>query len=156
MQQIGNKELLNDHPFKVKNTIINDIWYTLNQASLDLIVQSGGKPFSYYNRFGRIRIDRCKRKIKVKDGKLSNMSIDWAKTKRLRASGELESTKFAYHMFPFTYNFKWSYKKFKHSTVYSYKASRTNGYSSKSGAINKLYFFITENDTNYLKFPIKK
>lgn len=155
MPQIGKKELLNGHPFKVKDTVINDIWFKLNQASLDKIVESGGEPFKYYGRFGTIRIQRAKKKIKLKEGKPINLRVNWAKTRKLRSEGVLSSDKFFYNLFPFSYRFIWSYKKFSNNSVYKYEASRTNGQDSTSGAINKLWTFINENNTNYLKFPLK-
>jgi len=154
MQQIGNKELLNDHPFKVSEVIIRDIWYTLNQAVLDKVVNSGGEKFEFYGRFGHIRIDRCKRKIKFKDGK-PVLKVNIVKTLKLRKEGKLDKDKFAYNFFDYTYTFVWGRRKFKNQSLYRYIASRSNGQESMSGGINKLWKFINENPTNYLKFPLK-
>lgn len=155
MQRIGNKELLKNHPFKVDEKIICNIWFTLNQASLDKIVESGGQPFTYYGRFGSIRIQRRKRKIRIVDGK-PKLQIDVVKTIRLRKEGRLSSNKCVYKMYDSTYTFIWGGRSFHHQSCYKYKASRANGQASMVGAINKLWKFINENDTNYLKFPLEK
>jgi len=155
MQQIRNKDLLKDNPFKLKDTIINDIWFTLNQASLDKVVESGGQPFTYYKFFGHIRIQRSKKKIKLRDGKPCNLTVNWAQTKKLRAEGKLSPDKFSYHLYPFGYQFIWGRRRSVNQSVYKYIASRANGQESMVGAINKLWKFLNENDTNYLKFPLK-
>jgi hypothetical protein len=154
MQQIRSKELASNHPFKVSTHVVLDIWYTLNQAALDKIIESGGEYFKFYGRFGQLGIDRCKRKIKIIDGK-PNLRVNIVKTLKLRREGKLAPDKFAYNMFEYTYSFVLRRKKFKYSSTYMYKASRSNGQKSMSGAINKLWKFITENPTNYLKFPLK-
>lgn len=154
MPQIKTKELLNGHPFKVKDEVITDIWYKLNQAALSKIVESGGQPFEFYGRFGHIKINRRKRKIKLKEGK-PILSVNWAQTKKQRANGTLDPDKFIYHIYPFTYTFVWGGRECANQSVYKYVPSRSNGVASMSGAINKLWEFINENDTNYMKFPLK-
>ncbi len=155
MLQIGNKELLKDHPFKLKDSVINDIWFTLNQTSLEKIVESGGQPFKYYGRFGSIRIQRRKRKIRFKDGK-PVLKIDVVKTVRLRKEGTLSPGKCVYKLFDYTYSFVWGRREFSNQSAYKYNASRSNGQQSMAGGINKLWKFINENETNYLKFPLEK
>jgi hypothetical protein len=154
MPQIGNKELLKDNSLGVNEIIIRDIWYTLNQSVLNKIIETNGEGFRFYGRFGILRLDRRKRKVKTVDGK-PQLQINIVKTLQLRKLGTLKPDKFAYNMFEYTYSFVLRRKKFKYSSTYMYKASRSNGQKSMSGAINKLWKFITENPTNYLKFPLK-
>ncbi len=153
--QIGTKELLKDHPFTVKDKVVADIWYTLNQAVLDKIVESGGQPFEFYGRFGHIKIQRAKRKIRMNKNGKPNLTVNWAQTKKLRREGKLDPDKFSYHIYPFTYKFIWGGRECANQSCYKYIASRSNGKTSMSGGINKLWKFTNENDTNYLKFPLR-
>jgi nucleoid DNA-binding protein len=132
----------------------NNIWETLNRAIVDAAVR--GEIIKIPQQFGEFRVVRRRRYIAVKEnGKLS-VPINWAKTKKLRKEGTLKEGKFIYFTDPFYCGFHLSFK--KHQIIgkqaFKFKSSRTNGYNSKSGAVNKLWTYLTENDSNYLRFPL--
>jgi hypothetical protein len=125
----------------------------MNQVITDEMILSGGQPIKFANFFGIIRIMRYKPKRKIVNGKVQG-PVNWAKTKQYRKEGKIAQDKVIFSNNPFSYKFVWSGKSFMGSSAYAFKPSRTNGTDSNTGLVNKLIRFITENDTNYLKFPL--
>lgn len=153
MQQIKTKELIEKNSFNVSDSVILDIWFSLNQKAIDSIIESGGEPFTFYDHFGCLKIKRRKAKIRLVNGK-PKLYIAWGKTKKLRKEGILAPDKYAYNMSPYYFDIVWGNRTFKNQSKYSFKGSRTNGVNSTSGFKNKLWKFLTSSDTNYLKFPL--
>jgi hypothetical protein len=149
--------LLSDElPVNVSTKIYQDVWYIINQKIADSLVYDGGKKF-YINRyFGALSIIRYKKKIKINKFGKPNTPVNWGKTLKYRKEGLIGENKFIYSSSQYGYRFVWyRYDGIKGSSPYKFIPSRTNGKNSKSGLANKLYSFLAENDTNYLKFELK-
>jgi hypothetical protein len=152
---VGN--LLTDNlPVNVSEKIYNDIWFTINQKIANLLVESGGHKF-YINRyFGALAINRYKKKRRINKFGKPNTPVNWGKTLQYRREGKIAPDKFVYSNFNYGYKFVWHrFDGIKGSSPYKFMASRTNGQDSNSGLTNKLYNFLAQNDTNYLKFELK-
>ncbi len=148
--------LTDDLPVKVAEKIYQEVWYTINQKIADSLVTDGGKKF-YINRyFGALGILRYKKKIKINKFGKPNTPVNWGKTLKFRREGKISADKFMYSTSNYGYRFIWyRYEGIKGSSPYKFIPSRTNGIDSNTGLANKLYSFLAENDTNYLKFELK-
>lgn len=154
---IGFRELFLHHKDKLTKkdyTIYSDIWETLNRTIVNVAIT--GESVQLPQQFGNLSIRRYRRKIRLNKNGQPMLPVNWAKTKKLKLEGKLDKGKFIYHTDPFYLGFHISFKEnaIIGKCAYKFKASRTNGYNSTSGATNKLWKHLTENTTNYLKFPL--
>ena len=155
---IGFQELFLKHkedlPIKKNYAVYRDIWETLNRAIVDVSITA--ETVKLPQQFGELSIRRYRRKVRLNKNGQPMLPVNWAKTKKLKLEGKLDKDKFIYHTDPFYLGFHISFK--QHAIIgkraYKFKASRTNGYNSTSGATNKLWKHLTENNANYLKFPL--
>ena len=145
------KELLSNVEKKKLIPIYNDIWYTLNQAIVQELVE---KNYIELPKFGFIKIIRYKKKFKIDEKGNLNLKINWIKTKQGWREGTLNKDKFIYHTRNWGIKIVWSRPRLKNSTVYVFKPSRSNGQMSNVGMLNQLWFYLSQQDTNYLKIPM--
>jgi hypothetical protein len=159
-QTITLKGLYNEYkdklPLTASFSVYHDIWKTLNEAIVDSVIEGNVEKISH--SLGNLKIVRIKNKPRVNaNGKLLH-PINWGKTKELRGAGKLEENKFFYSIQEYRCRFtlKKGKGRLRGYKAYTFKPSRTNGTTSKTGAINKLCSYLLENSINYLRFPLKK
>jgi hypothetical protein len=145
----------NPKPVNVSDKIYKEVWEKLNYIFTQSVIENGGEFFNFGGYFGKIGISRSKKRIVFDKNGKPILRVNWGKTKKYRKEGIIKSDKFVYTSSPYIFRFVWKRCRIKGSSAYSFEPSRTNGYSSKSGLNNRLWDFIKENDTNYLKFPLK-
>lgn len=148
-------ELINSQELTVKQKLLhNKICKELNAVIIDKAIQNTVVDFPL---FGTLKLVRKKPKIKILKNGIVSLTVNWGSTNKARKEGTIAKDKLI-----FTKNTDrivplW--KRPKNVTTikcYSFRLSRTNGTSSKSGFLNRLLEYLKESDTNYLRFPLKK
>lgn len=148
---ICTKELLNSRIKTKDYKAYSDIWFTLNQVMIEEFVE---KNYLDLPNLGKLKIFRHKRKIRLLPNGKPNLPVDWIKTRKGWKDGTLSKDKLIYHTRNWSIIFQWSKPNVKNITVYTFKPSRTNGKTSNVGMLNKLWFYLSKQDTNYLKIPM--
>lgn len=143
-------------PLKASFSVYKDIWKTLNESVIDSIIEGNTEKLSH--SLGCIKVIRFKSSFKFNSKGHLKYNVNWGKTKKLRKEGKLDPDKFCYSILEYKckYLFTKGIRKIKGYRAYTFKPSRTNGTTSKSGAINKLCDYLLENSINYLRFPLNK
>lgn len=153
LKTIVHKDLLEANNVKLKDQkIYTNIWKELNQVITDRCIEDGMVDLPF---LGHIHICRFKLKIKINKNGISNIPVNWGKTNAARKAGTLRPDRVIYSNKNYVFKFKWKRPYVKHIKSYSFSPSRTNDVQCKSGFLNRFYAFISQNDTNYLKYPIK-
>lgn len=132
--------------------IYTDIWKDLNSVMVDELIKN---TLVELPDFGVLKIQRFKRKIKIKENGQPNLPINWILTKKGHADGTLRKDKFIYYTRSWGFKFVWTKCRTSGIGAYKFKPARTNGTKCNNGLVNKLWHFLSQEDTNYLKFPLK-
>lgn len=156
VRQITVKDLLKES----KTTNIKEmlkytsIWRDMNSLLIDRCISDG---IVETPLMGRFKIIRFKPRIKILPNGFASLPVNWGKTNKARKEGTLASDKVIYSNTPTKIKITWQKPcTIKGINAYNFKPSRSNGTECKSGFFNKLYDYLNEVDTNYLKFPLKK
>lgn len=150
LKEIKDKHGKNRHTL---NVLYYNIWYDLNNLMVDRCIEDGIVELPI---IGKISISRFKPRIKIKKNGFPNAPVNWGKTNKARKEGIIGKDKAIYSNTPTRLKVSWARPKIIGIRSYCFKPSRTNGVLSTSGFLNKIFDFLKENDTNYLKFPLKK
>jgi len=156
VRQITCKDLLKEtKKLTIAETLkYTSIWRDMNALMVDRCIADG---IIETPLMGRFRIIRFKSRIKILPNGFASLPVNWGKTNKARKEGTLAKDKVIYSNTPTKVKISWE----KPITVrgihaYSFKPSRSNGIECKTGFLNKLFSYIMEVDTNYLKFPLRK
>jgi len=123
----------------VNKTLFNNINWELNQYVINYLLLGENRKFDFGSRLGYLSIFKFHRKLKIRDNKLV-AAPDWGTTKKLKAEGKLNPGKIVYFTDNYFIGFKWikEHCNIKGNHAYMFKASRTNGVESTSGAKTQL------------------
>lgn len=151
--QTKTKDLL-ENSLKKKDIILYDnIWNDLNLLLADRCIADGIVELPI---IGELRIVRVKHTVKILSNGFANIPVNWGKTKKARKEGIIGPDKVIYSNIKNKVKVKWTRPRAVGISAYSFKPSRTNGIDVTCGFSNKLFSFLKESDTNYLKFPLIK
>jgi hypothetical protein len=156
VRQITVKDLLTESKTlnRAKMFEYTAIWRDMNALMIDRCILDGVVDTPL---MGKFKIIRFKPNIKILENGFASLPVSWAKTKQARKAGTLDQNKVIYANPKQLFKISWH----RPITIrgikgYGFKPSRSNGVECKSGFLNKLYVYIKENETNYLRFPLKK
>lgn len=138
----------------VTRSTYNKIITALNSEVIDYLLLGEGRKFYFGSRLGYLTIFKFKRNIRIAaNGKLI-APADWGKTNKLKKEGKLDKGKVVYITDDYYIGFKWvrEHCNIKGNHAYKFRSSRTNGYSSKTGANNRLREKLKE-PLYHFKFP---
>ncbi len=128
-----------------------DTCVIMNALVSDWILE--GNSLNLGSHMGRISIARYERRFRLSEKGTPILPVNWFETNKLRKEG---SDRFVYHTDKFYCGWKWHRGECKipGKGAFKFKASRTNGVTSKEGNINKLVKLLKSDELAYLRFNL--
>lgn len=128
-----------------------NICVTLNVAVSNFILEGG--TFEMGSHLSTIYIARYERTFRLNENGTPKLPVNWLETRKLAAQG---IKKFVYFTDKYFCGWRWSrgFCTVPGKGAYKFKASRTNGVTSKDGNINKLVTLLKSDELAYLRFKL--